>query len=371
MKIDEKVLVIDANLTYVTGFLLLVEDERVELLETWRIQRTVDLKQLVQAVEYKFKGRYDSVEVVKDRSEWFKNGLKWMFPEGLTIGISIEGDHTIVGANSYGRIFNLKKYSVGITQSLDVTLTISALEFLVNWLKIIHKKEGVNDLINYLGLRRQYPGLQMRGSEYDKVMLAVLRIILQEVHPGREVFGGGAKGFSKGAHRVLISGDMAREVEDYGELVLAVIDGLELEGIWEIYLDTKSLLCPVGYSSSTKKIDLDDIGIIPLGSVIVPTHGYKWGENLGTMLVDVGLSEDPVVDLKSGEIVRLPLDKDVKGAISLNVKQNVDIPGYEGLDGISGGELGLIVDLRGQLMPDIEDTKLYKKYYRHWKEALS
>jgi hypothetical protein len=138
-----------------------------------------------------------------------------------------------------------------------------------------------------------------------------------------------------------------------------------------VYLDTAGILCSLGFSSSTKKVVHEDVGIVPLGSVIVPTHLYKWGESMGEMKIDLGLSEDPVLDLKSGEVVRLPMEKDVKGNLSLKVKQDIAIPGYEEVNGISGGEIGLLVDLRGQPLPDIADTAKYRKYYRHWREALA
>jgi len=88
------------------------------------------------------------------------------------------------------------------------------------------------------------------------------------------------------------------------------------------------------------------------------------------MLIDIGLSEDQVLELVSGEVVRIPFEGEASGKVSLHVKSGIMVHGYKQLDIIQGGTLGIIVDVRGRPLPSLHGEDLYEKSYRHWYEAL-
>ncbi|MCA9391905.1 hypothetical protein KC614_01730 [candidate division WWE3 bacterium] len=371
MNDNKTTLIIDIADDSVSGFLFRAGPERIDLINIQRYVRFIeDDKKLIEALQITYKGQYDELKIVDNRIEWFGNALRNMYPEGLTVGVLIDGSRTVVGASSYGRLYNTKAYDYGVGEKLDDTLDSLGLEHIKGWLSIMGRDDDSDRLMNLLGNRRLYRGLKENSKDNQTVLLGLIRLILNKVRGDQSFLHEDSVSFTKGTHRIVITGDIALELGDWGNVVLAVLDGIGIEGVWEIIVDTQSALIASSYTNSGGRLVLEEIGVQSLGSIIIPSHNYPWGEYLGEVQVDIGLSEDQVVELRSGEIVRLPLDTNVKGSIGMKVKPHITVTGYKGLEKINGGLVGLVLDVRGRPLPDISDTETYASNYRHWEQAV-
>lgn len=367
-----KTLVIDVGDTYITGYLYSLEQDQLQLLDFSRYRKTFDNQQLIQSIQYEYRNRYEEMHVIGDRKEWFGNSIKNIYPEGVTVVLEVNGGKSRVGISSWGRIHVIKTYEWGTTIGLDELFDGEGLQRLQNWLAITGRGAISSDLINYLGNRKLYPGLRQNVSDIQDIIIGLLQTILHKItHDNPGMLQDDAIVNSKGAHRIVISGDIALEIEDYGTMLLALIDGLDLSGYWEIIIDARSLLTSLGFAELGNRIIMDELEFTSLGTVLIPSHSYPWDEYLGEMKVDLGLSEDQILELKSGEIIRLPLEKDSQGVIQLKVKPDVQLIGYQGTEGINGGLVGLMIDVRGRPLPPYHDVEKYQKKFSHWIEALT
>ena len=371
MKEGSKLLVVDVGDIFVQGLLFVINNDQLELTARSRYMRSVEDSDMIEAIRNEYRGRYDQIEVISDRSVWLSNALKINSANGLTIGIIINGNDTYIGSSSYGRLLTVKRFDYGIAQKLDDTLQ-TKVDYLKEWIKVTHRESDISAIMNQIGNLRLYPGIK-HVSVYSQVaMLGVIRCILDQVKQNFVFFEEDSVGFTRGSHRIIISGEMLDYIDGVGGVLLAVLDALELEGVWEILIDMKNTLVSLGYHGlSSVRVDTNLLEMPSVGTVLIPTHKYPWGTKLGDMQIDVGLSEDQKVILKSGEVIRIPLEKDVRGAIALNVKPGVEIIGYRGLEKINAGLLGLIIDVRGRPLPDFATEDRYQKKYSHWLDALT
>lgn len=371
MKEGSNFLIVDVGDIFVQGFLFTVRDDQLELVERSRYVRSVDESDMIEAIRNEYRGRYDVIEVIGDRTAWISSALKINSVNGLTIGIIINGNDTYIGSASYGRLLTVRRFDYGISQRLDDTLQLKV-DFLKEWIKVARRENDVSQIINQIGNLRLYPGIVHNSIHSQVAMLGLVRCILDQVKQNFIFFEEDSVGFTRGSHRIILSGELMHYISGTGELILAVLDALGLEGVWEILVDTKNTLVSLGYHGlSNVRVETNVFDIPSVGTVLIPTHKYPWGTKLGDMVIDIGLSENQKVILKSGEIVRIPLEKDIKGAIALNVKPSVEIVGYRGLERINAGLLGLLIDVRGRPLPNFTTEDRYQKKYHQWVDTLT
>lgn len=384
----ERVLVIDTGEIYSRGFLFRPYDssyKQIELLEHKQILHSLSEKELLEVLKLNFQGKYDRVEVVGDRKDWFRQAVGHFSVYGKTVGILLSGDHTYIEHANFGRIVDSRELKFGVGKNIERLIFTGGLDFLNQWLQIVDDKNDRGKILNRLGNYTLYPSSSIQDLLTQNAIISILRFIFGQITLAHTLyFRESSFSWSEHEiHRVIISGELVPFIHNIGELALAIIDGLQLEGVWEIFLDKNAIMTSLGFSNCESLTSHLNLGLIKLGTVVTFTHQYSWGESLGELNLDLGLSESQELPLRSGEMIRIPLGEESTGEIEFDVRQDVLVKGYQNSrdlttlnhskvdqTGLSGGELGLIIDVRGRPLPVIDDVALYQQYYPHWREAL-
>ncbi|NTV30838.1 hypothetical protein HGA91_02570 [candidate division WWE3 bacterium] len=371
-KLDERVLVIDIGDVFAHGILYKRDYDHVELLEHQRTLRAIPDDQLIEVIQLNYKDQFDRVEVIGARDEWFSNSLRKYSYEGVALGLLIDGDQATAAYTSFGRLQRTKRFDLGWGKGVEKAMSTGGIDFLRNWFDITGYSQETPALMNYLGNRIFYPAATGDLQADFTALIGLFRYLFTQISLESMVYGNHeAVWMSDGIRRIVLTGEIFGDMLDQGDLMLAIIDSFNLEGVWEIIIDSKGVLPSTAFFIQDGNVRFENLGLIEMGSVIVLTHHFDWGTTLGQLKIDSGLSQDSKILLKSGELVRFPLEKDVKGSIELTVKPNVDIWGSETLTDLKGGSLGLVLDVRGRPLPKVDEVERIRKVYPHWRHALN
>ena len=371
-KPDERVLVIDLGDVYAHAALYQRNLDRIELVEYQRSLRALPPDQLIEALQLNFKDRTDRVEIIGNRADWFGNALRHYSNDGLSLGILVDGAHSYVGYSSLGRLQRMKEFELGWGAGVENAMSAGGMDFLKAWFEVTGRTDDAPRLLNYLGNRVFYPAVSGDLENAFVAIVGLLRYLFTQIDLESMIHGGSSSVFSaEGRRRLILVGELFADMVNYTEVVLALIDSFHLEGVWEIVIDPQGVIPSTAFTRDEQQASFDGLDLIEIGTLVVLSHHFEWGTTLGEMRVDIGLDDDQRVKLKSGEIVRLPLDSAEQGALEMTVKPNVEIAGLEGLNHLQGGVLGLIIDSRGRPLPKVDEVDRYKELYQHWKHALS
>ena len=139
------------------------------------------------------------------------------------------------------------------------------------------------------------------------------------------------------------------------EQALAMImDGIQPEGITELYLDSKALMPVAGLLEEIEGgqgLALLESNLLPLGTSICPSFQRVHSDVVvrGTITLS-GESASPLV-IKAGDVFTIPLKDGEVGEIQLRPLRGVDAgagPGRLVRTKVEGGLFGLIIDARGR-----------------------
>jgi len=241
----------------------------------------------------------------------------------------------------------------GVRQILN---SISTEAKIARWLTAQVSLEEIGD---YIGIKNIFPGqIPLKGSSLQ-IEQAVTREILAYI--ATEI----SLDWSK-IDQVLLSGAVLCSVPDCRQTLSMFLDGIVPEGVCQIFSDQRGIL-PVLWS-----IDGNSLlsHLVNLGTVVVCSHNFTGGEVLGRVFLDIGLSEELEVILESGDLVRVPLATDQCCTMRVELASGVEVKGFNPQAEISGGELGLIFDMRGRPLRKPELNEEGRRKVRQWQEAL-
>lgn len=378
MKDFERILIITINDVYAHGFLFEKGPDRVNLVGHQRTLKTLPDKDLIEGIQASFKTGvdpvvFDRVEIIGDREDWFARATKTFSHQGVTLALFIDSGSTQVAYSSFGRVEYAHKFELGLASRLNELMEEGGYDYLRNWIQITGHEQSEAEALNFLANRSIFKSI-LPTTPPDAVALGgLMRLLLSRIKPSlpRLVPVRGSV-LEKSINRLVLSGDFLYQLQDViGDVLLSILDGLQVEGVWQIIIDPFSSMIVTGFDSRDTRDMFDNLGLIELVSTLTLSHNYPWGENLGSVKLDLGLSDNQELRLVSGEIVRMPLPADISGGVELDVLPNVEVVGYEGLDKIPGGQLGLVIDVRGRPLPNIEEVARYRQYYRHWQESVT
>lgn len=371
MRTTEDVLAIEIGSVYSRAFLLQVRDAHpglVELAEHQQILSSLPISELIEVFKLRFKGRFDRVEIVDDPQKWFQRSIAGFSDRGGTLGILVGDERVFIEQAEFGRTTDSRELKFGFAHNFDQMMSAGGLESVADWLDVAVGENERAKALNNLGNFSLYPTFSFRDDLGMAALLGLLRFVLKQVDLAHKLYFHRSSVIQRdpqGGQRILISGELVDRVSNMGDLALALMDNLNMEGVWEIYADRLGVMTGLGWGSAIWS------GVLKLGTVVVFSHQRNWGTSLGRAHVDLGLSENLDLKLKAGEIVRIPLEADTQGTVEFDVPQDVTVEGYHEENRLKGGELGLIIDLRGRPLPSLEDVQLYREFYPHWREALS
>ncbi len=367
----DKTLVIIVGDIYIRGYLISTKDEMLLVVDSQQYLKTASDQELIQAIQFEFQGQFSKSVIIPDIDKALNDVTSKISADNVTVVVNVNGAAVSIVIGILGRIVFSKKFEYGFSAQLANLLLPEYRDLYEKRLAMFgYDHDKIRFSYNYLGNRQIYKGIPMMNKESEDALMAILWLICMK-NDLNTIISENTKGlkFEEVPH-LIITGEIAQEFIDQGNLALSLIDGFKLTGIWQLILDPrmKLLLYSQNISEDLSNYSLDELESV--GSVIVFDSPYAWGEYIGEMRVDMGLSEDQVVDLKCGQIVRIPLSKQVSGGLTIKAKPNVTI-NYQGeIDKLTGGNVGLIIDTRNRPLPDLSQTKVYNKHMHHWIEAL-
>lgn len=129
-------------------------------------------------------------------------------------------------------------------------------------------------------------------------------------------------------------------------------DGAHLRGIWNLYQDGQGILSSLGRLRK-EKVQVEGLNrfITQLGTVVTLDHSMDDGKELGVLRFDLGYQLPQEVNVRAGDIVRLPFDGEHTGTVTMELHKDVSIFGVTdsktpGAVEVLGGVAGIIVDAR-------------------------
>jgi uncharacterized protein (TIGR01319 family) len=159
------------------------------------------------------------------------------------------------------------------------------------------------------------------------------------------------------AFRVIVGRGRMLSTTSHMQAAQILVDGVQPEGVTEIYLDKLGLLPHLGILS---RVDmkaayqvLNEEGLTSLGSCIAPRGTSKVGEEVVTITLDEPDGSKTVKTLNSGEYVTIPLEAGAEADVEIRPTKRYDVGLGRGkvLNArVIGGSVGLIVDARGRPM---------------------
>lgn len=189
------------------------------------------------------------------------------------------------------------------------------------------------------------PGTLPQTPAEAAVGLAVLRSRLLGLRrqaggaPPVDLIVGGGRGLAGAAHPA--------------EAALTLLDTVRPSGIVQLALDASGAFPVLGALPDGEVAEgvltlLDDL-FVPLGTAVVTRGGRSGHPALRVRLHRIGWPPAEVVEVRAGSLTVLPLGRDERGEIEIDLIGSASLGGHRGTRlraEVSGGALGVIVDAR-------------------------
>lgn len=152
-----------------------------------------------------------------------------------------------------------------------------------------------------------------------------------------------------------------------GQAALMLLDALEPIGVTTLNLDVYGLLPTLGLAALAQPLStvqtIDNGGLLPLGTVVVPVGRARLGETILGVKISYEGGGDLEVEVAAGTLEVLPLSLGQKATLRLSPRRNIDVGRGPGRGGrpieVNGGTVGLIIDARGRplILPSNADKR--------------
>lgn len=246
------------------------------------------------------------------------------------------------------------------------------LERVKKWLPY---ETNLNILENYLANKMVYPQTIPLTNRDLALEHAFYKEVIKETHE-KNFFN------SNNLKRIVLSGSSLRKTSSDEQAMMMAVDGLELKGISNIYVDKlglSKLITELIKDLPVEQQQLLYAQIIKHQVTVVTVSGPMMkGKKVGNLVIDQDLQNKQEVVLEGGALHYLPITGAMKLKFSLlpgytifesqlNGKSKSDRNMFE--VGIIGGEKGIIIDLRGRpLIPYGGEEG--RKQIRLWNESM-
>lgn len=310
---------------------------------------------LVSFFTQKYKGEFREKVVLRGNKNSFGRSLSRLSASGLVLAVEVGAAQSYLGLASFGRVEKVVQKNVGVGQGVEELFSQVAVERALNWFST---EDGVRgESSNYWGIKSFYSQVLPPNDFYQQAELVLAREALK-------LLGVGAASSVQVSARqrftpqIILSG--AVFLADAGASLHALLDGLNLNGVWNVWLDKRSVLHALG---ATEKglLPKEELGLENLGTVMVLEHQQERGVNLGWVRLDLGLDTPQEIELVSGEIMRVPFSAETSGNMELELAPSAKISG-DPQTKLVGGKLGVVIDARKR--------PIARAFNPHWKEVF-
>lgn len=203
---------------------------------------------------------------------------------------------------------------------------------------------------------------------------AVREMLRRAMREARTIWGGSQEDALPGFDPILVSGGSLVHMPRPGQILLALLDGLEPTGISTVLLDTNRAAPALGAIAGIKPLAaasaLDAGTLVPLGTVISPVGKAHPGEGILQMRIIYEDGSTLDVEAHYGELELWPLLPGQRATLELRPNRRFDIglgaPGHGGKVQVMGGLLGLVVDGRGRPLVLPENPEQRRHRLQRW-----
>jgi hypothetical protein len=301
-------------------------------------------------------------------------------PKGM-LGVDL-GASSITVAAAFSGELDLKVFTdIGMGHGLTRILEETHLEQITRWLPIDIRDD---DVLDYLYNKTLHPATLPVSQEELAIEQAAARQAL------RAAIGRSLPGLPNSAiyplsgtvpwfDRILLSGSVLTRAPRPEQSLLMALDAIQPVGIATIILDQNNLASSLGLIAEINPLMaiqvLESNSFLNLGTVICPVGRVRKGSAVLRLLMMREGEKGPVIEVKEGQLLTIPLPVGRAADVYLEPMQNADIglgPGRGGwVRRVVGGVFGLVVDARSRPIQIPAAPTLRIEALQTWEHALA
>lgn len=292
------------------------------------------------------------------------------------LGVDVGGGSTNIALAKEGELCLRVYPELGVSE-IDINLLgEKLLPEILFWL---HSGLSASEVREYLYNRSLQPIAIPYSPEELAVEYAILRVILRHAmqrflreNPLRSMHAAEAR--LPWVEPVIISGRLATSNSDLPRLTLALLDGLQPEGLTTLILDNNMIMPALGAAASLNPLlsvqVLNSNAFLHLGTIIAPVGKARWGSPALRIKMTYDSGREIKREIKMGSLEMVPLPRGQSAKLQLQPLNKLDIgmgaPGRGGSVRVVGGAFGVIVDARGRPMGFPKEIKSRKEMAQQW-----
>lgn len=173
---------------------------------------------------------------------------------------------------------------------------------------------------------------------------------------------------------VIATGSALVNAPSLAHSVLALLDGLQPNGVTTLIYDQNCIAPALGAAAATNPMlmiqILDSNAFLHVGTIIAPIGDARPGTPILRMKVTYENGHETSLEVKQGSLEVLPLPQGKSARLQLQPLQRFDIgmgaPGRGGGLKITGGALGVIIDARGRPLTLPDDLQKRAELNKKW-----
>lgn len=370
MNMSNKMLTIEVGNEFVHGNVFDLDGPEVFVNESRSMLLSASPEDVVKAMKQYFASNFDQSEIVGDRITAVTDATNFLSSYGSAIGIRFDSQESIVSYSTYGRNRHTKRYDFGWGKGIGSLVMGGGVEKLHSWFdsRAITNKTAH---FNTIGRRMLYPNMPVDRDGHMAIssLVYLMTNMVADDFP-QFTLGTALHENPHSVNTIIISGEFLADIPEPGKVILSVIDGMELEGVWQIVFDPHCILTSLSLVNKESYFDVQSLGFELQGTLVTLSHKRDWFQEVGEIVLDFGLSEPMVLTAFSGELVVVPLSGEQSGGIQFSFESDVTIKGYSPDLEIRGGRLGIILDVRGRPIARYFSQPSFASQYKKWEAAI-
>ncbi len=345
------------------AFLFSNDSDNIGLIESYQLVTSLEGELMVSVIKQRYSHRYRNIQIVQDHREFISRAVVNLSSSHPVVMISVGAAKTWVAIASFGQVIKVEEVPLGLGTGLSELFNRVTLSDWGRWFPF--NEMDYTEASNYLGMKSLYPAIVPPSEKQRQIELITAREILYQIRylVGSYIDKLQSRMLEMVLPRVVLCGAVFTDQPNFGQSLLAALDGLGPRGVWQVWVDSQNILPALGaFPGQSTKIVMSRLGFINLGSVIILEHEYQKAKTLGRLSFDLGLDSKQEVEIKAGDMVRVPYDAQSVGKVLFDVDADVRISSQDESK-LTGGELGIIIDARRR--------PLERAYSKHWVEAVT
>jgi len=283
---------------------------------------------------------------------------------GVNVGSAASHFLSSQDGDNHTRVYR----GLGTGHAAAETLNTLGLDAIMRWISLDIPENMVRD---YLWQKSLFPAGLPMDNETLEIEQAVARAILFDM---KRRYAGMPNNLLPFSEPILVSGAVIAQAPALQQSLLMILDGLQPVGVTTILCDRFGVLPALGAAASVNPalvVQVLESGVLTnLGTVISPVIKARQGEPaLRVRLIEEDVPEKQF-EICKGDIVRLPLAINKPAKLVIKPLKHMDpFPGSRNLR-VLGGELGVVVDLRGRPLYSSSDPETRRNNSQNWQKSL-